>query len=129
MNTLVKNVILSSILLLGISNLYSQNNPVSMNFCTAADAKYFKRLLNLIGSLHHTNFDQTKEIAVFDLGLTNDQKETLNGIQKVKLYSIELTHPDLLTQFVVRKIVPGWYAWKFVVLKQTLDIFPYAGCS
>lgn len=121
MKCIFKKIIVISILLFS-------NHSIAMNFCTAADVKHFNRLLNLIGSLHHTNFENTEEIAVFDLGLTDDQVEILSKIEKVKLYSVELTHPDLLTEFEIEpnKTAPGWFAWKFVVLKQALDIFPYA---
>lgn len=97
-------------------------------FCTASDSKYFAHLLNLIGSIHEHSFKQLGEIAVFDLGMTPDQIAYLKKIQKVSVHKIELTHPDLLTQFKVsnyNKTVPGWYAWKFVVLKQALELFPY----
>src|SRR5271170_46995 len=42
-------------------------------YCTAANSDYFGPLLNLIGSIHDTNFDKVSAIAVFDLGLTEDQ--------------------------------------------------------
>lgn len=96
-------------------------------FCTAANDNYYNRLLNLIGSIHATNFGQTQEIAVFDLGLTHDQLIYLNTIDKVKTYTVELTNPDLLKPVRIHsnKMVPGWYAWKPVVIKQALEIFPY----
>jgi GT2 family glycosyltransferase len=97
-------------------------------YCTAANKDYYKILLNLIGSIHENNFDKVGGIAVFDLGLTEDQIETLNAIDKVSVHKIELTHPDLLTYFKTShagRLTPGWYAWKFVVLKQSLELFPY----
>jgi hypothetical protein len=104
-----------------------QHSPIRQYYCTAADKKFFAILLNLIGSLHHTNFENIEEIAVYDLGLEQDQITTLNNIQKVRVYNIELTHPDLLKPVKVddRRIVPGWYAWKPVAIKQSLDKFPY----
>lgn len=98
-------------------------------YCTASDKNYFQSLLNLIGSIHKTAFNSLGEIAVFDLGLDKEQIEQLNKIQKVSVHKIELTHPDLLKQFKTNhagKTVPGWYAWKFVILKQALELFPYA---
>ncbi len=112
-----------------INNCFSNENKKNdLYFCTAADAKYFDLLINLIGSIHKTNFENLKEIAVFDLGLTDNQKDFLQKIEKTKVYQIELTHPDLLKQVRVNndnKHVPGWYAWKFVVLKQAAEMFPY----
>jgi len=98
-----------------------------MYFCTAANSPYFNRLLNLIGCLHKVNFDDIVEIAVFDIGLDQPQLEKLSSIKKVKVYTIEKVHPDILKPFEIRpqKVVPGWYAWKPVAIKQALDMFPY----
>lgn len=97
-------------------------------FCTAANSNTFKSLLNLIGSIHATASDDLGGIAVFDLGFSEDQKIYLNSIEKVSVHALELTHPDLLKQFKADesgRLVQGWGAWKFVALKQALDIFPY----
>lgn len=96
-------------------------------FCTAANAKYFDGLKALIGSIHKSNFDHLGQIAVFNLGLTKKQIDEINSMEKVKVYEVKLTHPDLLKPFNVfgNKWVPGWYAWKPVVIKQALDLFPY----
>ena len=118
---------------LGISLSYWRytiyaHDKSAMYFCTAANDRYFKHLLNLIGSIYRVNFDETKEIAIFDLGLKAHQKKLLESIEKVTIYPVELTHADLLKPVIVNtqgKTVPGWYAWKPVILKQALDIFPY----
>lgn len=97
-------------------------------FCTACDDKYFTPLLRLIGNIHEICFDQLGEIAVFDLGMNHEQLEKLNTIAKVSVHKVEQVHTDTLRQFKVNntgKSVPGWYSWKFVVLKQSLDLFPY----
>lgn len=107
---------------------YSNNCQERMYFCTAANDGYFQHLINLIGSLHKTNFDQLEEIAVFDLGLSNNNINYLKKIKKLNVYQIEKTHPDILKPFIRDKAgntVPGWYAWKMVAIKQSLDIFPY----
>ncbi len=98
-----------------------------MYFCTAANSPYFDRLLNLIGCLHKVNFNDIEQIAVFDIGLDQKQREKLSSIKKVRVYEVEKTHPDILKPFEVRpdKFVPGWYAWKPVVIKQSLEMFPY----
>lgn len=116
-----------------------ENLPIyqkDMYFCIPSDSKFFDKLLMLIGSIHYTNFVKTKEIAVFNLGLTKKQVNFLNTIEKVSVHNVELTHPDLLKYFKKNKSknqVRGWYAWKPVVIKQSLDMFPYvlyldAGC-
>ncbi len=97
-------------------------------YCTAADDDFFIFLAHLIGSIHKTNFDKTEEIAVFDLGFTQEQRDMLNTIEKVKVYDVDMINPDLLTRFTTTdqgKSAPGWYAWKPVVIKQALDMFDY----
>lgn len=108
-----------------------------MCFCAAADNAFFEKLLDLIGSIHYTNFNKVKEIAVFDLGFTKEQLKLLNKIKKVSLHSVEPRHADLLKHFKSRsngKPVRGWYAWKPVVMKQALSLFSNflyldAGCT
>ncbi len=96
--------------------------------CTSADSGFFSHLINLINSLHKFNFDQIGQIAVFDLGFTRKQIQELKSIKKVSVYKVELTHPDLLKYFRCNnngRMRRGWYAWKPVVMKQALDMFPY----
>lgn len=98
-------------------------------YCTAATAEYFDHLLNLIGSIHRVDFDHVAEIAVFDLGMWEEQKKHLNTIEKVKIYEVDPSHPNrqmMLTMHQVpRKRYFGWYAWKPVIIKQALEMFPY----
>ncbi len=97
-------------------------------YCTVADEVHYPLLLNLIGSIHKADFDHLDEIAVFDIGLTAEQRAKINQIEKTKVYDVEMIHPDLCTYFVTHpsgKRVRGWYAWKAVVMKQALDMYPY----
>ena len=99
-----------------------------MYICSCADSDFFPHLINLINSIHKHNFDQLGQIAVFDLGFTERQVQELNSIEKVSVYDVELTHPDLLKHVRVNnygKMVRGWYAWKPVAVRQALDMFPY----
>jgi hypothetical protein len=119
-----------------------EKSRTQMYFCIAADTEHFKCLMRLLGSIHKVNFKELNEIAIFDLGFTPNERKHLNSIQKLKVYDVELTHPDLLKHFLKdykglgslkNKPVRGWYAWKPVVIKQALDRFPYilfldAGC-
>lgn len=96
-------------------------------YCTAANSPYYDRLLNLIASIHRYNFDQLGHIAVFNLGLNASQLHHLSNIQKVGVYEIERANPYILTVFKVNpegKLVPGWYSWKPVAIKQAFDLFP-----
>jgi hypothetical protein len=93
-----------------------------------SDEQYFNRLVNLIGSVHKTNFNNLKEIAVFDIGLTASQRNYLKKISKIKLCTLEPTNPDMLKLFSYNnkgRIVRGWYSWKPVVIKQALDMYEY----
>lgn len=104
------------------------NDKTDIYICTAANYIYFPHLLNFIGSLHKVNFDSLKEIAVFNLGLTDDQIKELHKIEKLSVHEVEKVHPDILKEFMVLpngKTAPGWYAWKPVAIKQALDMFPY----
>ncbi|MFZ5953484.1 MAG: hypothetical protein ACOYT8_00110 [Candidatus Dependentiae bacterium] len=96
-----------------------------LHFCTASDSRYFNCLINLIGCLHKHNFDQIGTIAVFDLGMTAEQKEHVSRIAKVSIHDVEKVHPDIITPMQTThwgKMVPGWYAWKAVIIKQALDM-------
>ena len=97
-------------------------------YCTAADTKFFDRLKNLVGSIHRFDFENLGEIAVFDLGLTQAQRNQLKNMQKVSLHTVEITHPDIIKQFVISRsgrLTIGHFAWKPVVIKQALEFFPY----
>lgn len=104
------------------------SSAVAQYYVTAADHKYFEVLLNLIASIHETNFDNLGEIAVANIGLTQEQVNKLNTLQKVRVFEVEQANPDILKPFVVNKSgkeVPGWYSFKPVVVKQALDAYPY----
>lgn len=95
---------------------------------TAADEQFFPCLINFIGAIHRVNFNELGEISVFNLGLNQKQIQELKKIEKVNIYSVEMTHPELLTRFVARpngkKWARGWFAWKPVIIKQALEMFP-----
>ncbi|MDZ4124684.1 MAG: hypothetical protein U1E02_10980, partial [Hydrogenophaga sp.] len=107
-------------------------------YCTASDAKYFESVKVLIGSIHRSNFDSLQQIAVFNLGLTKSQIGELKRMAKVSVYEVEKTNPYIIEpikKYFYKKgrAVPGAYSWKPVVIKQSLDMFPYvlwldAGC-
>ncbi len=107
-----------------ISNIYS----IPMYFATSADTTFFLCVLNLIGTIHKYHFRETVCIAVFDLGLTKQEKEELATIKKVKICSLKQTCSDMFKYFRTPAggpLIPGWYIWKPVAIKQALDMFPY----
>lgn len=123
-----KNQISVTIVKLLLLSLTNHSFTIPHYYCTAADSNYYPKLLNLIGSIHASDYENLAEIAVFDLGFTEIQKTNLTSIEKVKLYQVELVHHDLLKYFKTSsngRTVRGWYAWKPVVIKQALDLFPY----
>jgi hypothetical protein len=98
-----------------------------MYFATVTDTEHYEWALNLIATIHHYNFSQLEEIAVFDLGMTEGEKKELSSLAKVKVYAIEPVNPHLFTKFQVHgkgKVARGWYSWKPVVIKQALELFP-----
>lgn len=106
----------------------SEDLHKELYFCTAADTKYYDLLLNLIGSIHETNYENLKEIAVFNIGMTKEQIENLKRINKVSVYEIEKVNPYITDQFRTNnegKIITGWYSWKPVAIKQAVEMFPY----
>lgn len=95
-------------------------------FATAADTTYFECALNLISGIQRYHLGFIGEIAVFDLGLTQEEREELNGLAYVKVYEVEKVNPDEFTEFTVDgsgKKARGLYSWKPVVLKQALDLY------
>ncbi len=111
---------------------FARQEP-SVYICTAANATYFKRLVNLIGSLHASQFDDIAEIAVYDLGLTEEQKKFLYSIKKLVLLPLNPENPQALQQISIPKninhpefpyqntFVLGAYAWKPMVFKKALN--------
>lgn len=98
-------------------------------YCTGANSSYYPHLLHLIGTIHKHNFHQLQEIAVFDLGMSQEEINHLRLIQKVKVHTLKKTHPELLNYFHIpagyKTTFFGWYAWKPVAIKQSLEEFPY----
>lgn len=96
-------------------------------YCTGANEPYFPHLLNLIGSIHNTNFNDLETIAVFDFGLKEEQVKQLKRIKKVQVFSMRENNPALTTYYSLPtgKKVFGWFAWKPVVIKEALERFPY----
>ncbi len=62
-------------------------NSIDQYYYTAANDRHL--LINLIGSIHATYFENTNEIAVYNLDLEPIQINYLNSIQKVKVYNIK----------------------------------------
>lgn len=102
-------------------------DSIPMYFCTAADEKHYPLLINLIGSIHKFNYYDTVEIRVYDLGFTEQQKQELKNIKKVRLCELEITNPDILTniQTAPNRFVRGLFSWKPVLIKDSLDHSEY----
>jgi len=106
-------------------------------YATGGNQRFFHHLVDLIGSLHKVSFDEIEEIAVFDLGLTSNQRFILSQMEKVKVYSLEHPNPDLLKNFYIPnsgRPYLGWYAWKPAAIHQILKNYPYvlwldSGCE
>ncbi len=98
-----------------------------MYFCTAADSDHFNAVINLIGSIHKYNYNQTEEIAVFDLGLNPNQIEQLKRIKKINICQVEQKNPLITTSLYNgnNRWIKGLFSWKPVVIKQSLQMFPH----
>lgn len=97
-------------------------------YCIAADTAHYHLLKNLIGSIHHVDFEHLGEIAVFDLGFTEQEKQELATMQKVTVHDVEMANSELLTYHTTSpngRSVRGSFSWKPVVIKQALELFPY----
>lgn len=117
-------VLLSQGLAADLPPVYDESK---MYFVTVSDSECYPTLTECISSIVETNHSQLGQIAVFDLGLTSDQREGLNRMPFVHVYAIEKVNPYLFTKYVIRqdgRKARGWYSWKPVVLKQALDLFP-----
>lgn len=121
---------LFSILLIAIiSTSCNGNSSNKLYFCTAANSgEYFYRLVNLIGSIHKNNFTNLGEVFVYNIGLTYQETKYLNSIDKVSVHELEKVNPDITKPFRTTpwgKMVPSWYAFKYVAMKDALDKVPY----
>lgn len=104
--------------------LFFINHSKAIVICTCADELYFEPLINLIGSIHKVDFDNLQEICVYDLGMTKEQRDKIGSIQKVNLYKVDMVNPKLLKPVIIDvhgKSARGWYAFKPVIIKQTLE--------
>lgn len=122
----MKNYGIGAFLIILSFQVHAAHSPAGMVIVTAADSSYFRHVLNLIGSLHYSNFDSLQEICVYDLGLSPAQEAQLNAIEKVSVHLIQCTNPDMLKPMPVHpggRAVPGLYSWKPVAIKDALDRF------
>ncbi|HLB41184.1 MAG TPA: hypothetical protein VJJ83_05315 [Candidatus Babeliales bacterium] len=108
------------------------NDPPAQYYCTAADSKFFEKVVQLVQGINQHNGEQVAKILVFDLGFTKAQRQALAQLPKVALRQITNPHPAVLTMFKTGLIKPGlnryvrgWFMWKPLVLKQALDECPY----
>lgn len=128
MNVFKANFSLTILLCLSMVSWTFSIDVLKHFFCVPADQNHFHMLKNLIGSIHHNDSEHLGEIAVFNLGFTAEQIAELLRMKNVKVYAVEMTNPDLLTPLLTHpagRKVRGFFAWKPVVIKQALDMFPY----
>lgn len=99
-----------------------------MYFVTVSDSEHFPWLKGLIKSILKYNYTKVSKIAVFDLGLTQLEIDSLKQINFVEVYPIEDVNSEMRKKFVVRtngRLARGWYSWKPVVFYHALKKFPY----
>jgi len=118
--------------LLFLPSLYATRVPTQepshpYYFATSTDTEHYLWTLNLIASIHHYHKETLGEIAVFDLGLTPEERLELNHLEGVHIYTLEKTNPEMFEKCVVDKqgkIARGYYSWKPVAIKQASELFP-----
>lgn len=102
-----------------------------VTFVTAADTEHYPIVHHLIASIYRYHAENLRAIAIFDLGLLAEERDTLNAMKNVHVYDIEPVNPFIFIKFRTRidapngKPVRGLYSWKPVVIKQALEMFPY----
>lgn len=95
-------------------------------YCTASNDRYYSFLLNLIGSIHQSNFEELGQIFIYDLGLKENQIYQLKQIKKVQVCSLKDHQPELFYTYQKdSRSILGWYAWKPIVIKEILEKVPY----
>lgn len=96
-------------------------------FVTATDTEHFNWTLNLVAGIHRYHRENIEQIAIFDLGLSSQEKKELNKLSFVEIYEVEKVNPQIFEKFIVSaqgKIARGLYSWKPVVIKQASTLFP-----
>jgi len=98
-----------------------------MYFATVSDTQYYYLLKRLLDSIYTFHKDQIGEIAVFDIGLSQQEKDELSAMPFVKVFAVEETNPLMFTIIQTNSngaLRRGWYSYKPVVMKQALDLYP-----
>jgi len=119
------------IILFGFSPALVSANSESNKFyfATSADTEHYNWLCTQIQSIHQYDLDRLGAIAVFDLGLTPQERAHVESLSHVAVYDVEPVNPYLFTKFPTlsggRYPKRGWFSWKPVAIKMALDLFPY----
>ena len=106
---------------------FPEYDSTKMYFATVADDTYYVMLQHCLSSLIKSNGEKIGHVAVFDLGLKEQQRNELNSQPFIHVYDIEPVNPFIFIYFDTRtygKPARGWYSWKPVILKQALDMYP-----
>jgi hypothetical protein len=106
--------------------LFSPSNPESDNLVivTGADSSHYKSLCQFLSSLFR--YEPTIKVVVFDLGLLESERQHLKGTfpsSELRLFDY-LQYPDYFNI----KVNAGEYAWKPVILCDTLNEFKCCVC-
>jgi len=128
LNASTSKMIVLSLAIVAFAPLHSSTMSKDMYFVTVSDTEHFPWLQRLIESILKYNSSNVSKIAVFDLGLTQSEIDTLNRVDVVQVYPIEDVNPEMRKKFVARpngRLARGWYSWKPVVFYQALQLFPY----
>jgi len=107
--------------------LQNRKYDEKMYFATVSDAEFYGGLKRLLNSIYRFHKDQIGEIAVFDIGMSQQEKDALAAMPFVKVFPVEKTNPIIFHRVQTDskgKRRRGWYSWKPVAIKQALDMYP-----
>lgn len=85
---------------------------------TACNSLYYNNVLTLIASLHRTSYNCFEMMIIYNLGLSEDELNTLKSIEKVQIcefpHVTQLPFPEFL--------VPKQHAYKALCVERSADI-------
>jgi hypothetical protein len=92
--------------------------------CTACNDKYFEACLTLIASIHRNLFKVVNFIYVYNLGLSNKNKDILSKIKDVMIIEFNKLHNDIFNNFNLNiqdyTKNPKMFSWKPICILNTL---------
>lgn len=119
-------LIFGILLIFGSFYLFKNKEEKNLNFVTIADKEFYPKVINLISDIQTYHVGKIGQIAVFDIGFTQEQRDNLNNMSYVKVYDLEKVNPYQFIKYKTNnlgKVVRGWFSFKPIALKQASELF------